>query len=95
MAQYACVEITAQADENIVPLLFKELTGTVPPGQQCKIQFIAFEESAGEELTINGVPNIVPSTGQFITPYDGANHMMIHSVTFKNGLDGKKIWFIF
>nr|DAD58805.1 MAG TPA: hypothetical protein [Caudoviricetes sp.] len=39
-------------------------------------------------MKINGVPNIVPSTGQFITPYDGANHMMIHSVTFKNGLDG-------
>jgi len=33
MAQYACVKLSASADENIVPLLFKELTGTVPPGQ--------------------------------------------------------------
>lgn len=95
MAQYACVKLSASADENIVPLLFKELTGTVPPGQQCKLQFIAFEGEAGTELTINGVPNIVPSTGQFLTPYDGANHMMIHSVTFKEAISDLNIWFIY
>ena len=95
MAQYACVKLSAGADENIVPLLFKELTGTVPPGQQCKLQFIAFEGEADTELTINGVPNIVPSTGQFLTPYDGANHMMIHSVTFKEAISNLNIWFIY
>jgi len=37
MAQYGCVAITAGADENIVPLIFKEMTGSIPVATKCKL----------------------------------------------------------
>lgn len=37
MAQYGCVSITANANENVVPLIFKELTGNIPTSNKCKV----------------------------------------------------------
>lgn len=95
MAQYACATITAAANENIIPLLFKELTGNIPTTSKCKVQFIGFEAAEGTKIKINGVPNLVPSTGKFITPYDGANHLIISSLTFDTGCPGLNIWFLY
>ena len=37
MAQYGCVTITATANENIIPLIFKELTDNIPISNKCKV----------------------------------------------------------
>lgn len=70
MAQYGCVSITANANENVVPLIFKELTGNVPTIDKRYLKFVGFEAPQGTEFFINGVPNKVPSNEICITPYD-------------------------
>jgi hypothetical protein len=35
MAQYGCVSITANPNVNVVPLIFKELTGNIPTASKC------------------------------------------------------------
>ena len=95
MAQYGCVAITAGADENIVPLIFKEMTGNIPVATKCKLQFVGFEAKEGTKIKINGVPNQVPSTGNFITPYDSVNHMIINSLTFNEGCSELNVWFLY
>lgn len=37
MAQYGCVTITASENENIIPLIFKELTGNIPVSNKCRV----------------------------------------------------------
>lgn len=61
MTNYNCVKVSAKANENIIPLLFKGLTNNVPSGNKCKVKFVGFEDDAGTEFKINGSPNIVPS----------------------------------
>lgn len=95
MAQYACVQVSAAANENVIPLLFKELTGNVPVGTKCKVKFIGFESTGGTTLKINGAPNQVPSTGKFITPYDGVNYLTIQTLTFDEGCSDLNIWFLY
>lgn len=95
MAQYGCAQITAKANENVIPLLFKELTGNIPVNTKCKVKFIGFELAGGTGLKINGIPNQVPSVGIFITPYDGINYMTIQTLTFDEGCSDLNIWFIY
>ena len=91
---YGCFTITADADENIVPLIFKEY-GVEPAPSLQKIKFIGFESDEGTKIKINNVPNEVPSNGKFITPYeDGNNCMKITSFSFDEGCDDLKIWVI-
>ena len=95
MAQYGCVAVTATADENVVPLVFKAMSGNVPTGTKCKLQFVGFEADEGTAIKLNGMPNKVPSVGYFITPYDSVNHMTINQLSFDEGCSDLNIWFIF
>lgn len=95
MAQYGCVSITAQADENIIPLIFKKMTGNIPVASKCKLQFIGFEAAAGTKVKVNKIPNQVPSTEKFITPYDSGNHLIINSFSFDEGCNNLNIWFLY
>lgn len=95
MAQYACVSVTAGADENVVPLVFEEFSGHTPIASKCKLQFVGFEAESGTAIRLNGMPNKVPSTGYFITPYDSVNHMTITQLSFDEGCSDLNIWFIF
>ena len=94
MAQYGCVTITASENENIIPLIFKELTGNIPVSNKCRVQFIGFEAEKGTKIKLNNVPNQVPTTGKFITPYDGDSHMIITSLSFDSGCSDQNIYFI-
>ena len=93
--QYGCVNVTADANENVVPLIFKELTGNIPVNTKCKLQFVGFETAAATKIKINGTPNRVPSNGRFYTPYDGVNHMIIQSLSFDEGCSALNIWFMY
>lgn len=92
---YACYEITASADENIVPMLFEQ-KGEKPIPSLMKVRFIGFETDAGTTVKINGVPNKVPSTGKFYTPYQNEDVCMdIYSFSFDEGCTGLDVWVIF
>lgn len=92
---YGCFTITADADENIVPLIFKQFSGNVPQQQYCKLKFVGFETTAGTKIKLNGVPNQVPSNGKFITPFEGGSaDMVITSLSFDSGCSGLNIWAI-
>lgn len=95
MAQYCCVAITANANENIVPLVFKELTGHIPTGNKLYLQFVGFEAPEGTKIKVNGVPNKVPSCGKFITPYNGVNHLTINSLSFDSGCSNLNVWCLY
>lgn len=95
--QYSCVTIDSiQAKENVIPLIFKELTGSIPTVSKQRLAFVGFEADKGTKFKINGLPNEVPSCGYFITPYTGQNdHMDIRSLSFDTTQSSLKIWFIY
>lgn len=95
MTNYNCVKITAEADENIVPLIFEKLTGNIPKGSKCMLKFVGFEDDVDTEFKINNAPNVVPSSGYFITPYDGNNYLPVTQLSFNAKKENFKIWFIF
>lgn len=95
MANYGCFTITAKKNENVVPLIFKAFTGNVPTGALNKLKFVGFEGPVGTTFKLNGTPNKIPTTGKFITPYDGECYMAISSLTFDNGCTDFDIWVIF
>lgn len=95
MANYGCFSITAKKDENIVPLVFKEFAGGVPTGAYNKLKFIGFEGPAGTTFKLNGTPNKIPTTGKFITPYEGDRYLTINSLTFDDGCSDFNVWVIF
>lgn len=98
MAQnsYACYKITAAANENVIPKIFEAYSGNVPRPEYCKVKFIGFEADEGTRIKINNLPNIVPSTERFITPFeDEHNHMEITQLSFDEGCSALNIWVIF
>lgn len=95
MIQYGCVAVTAGPNEDVVPLIFKELTGNIPKGGMGTLQFVGFEAPSDTSFKLNKIPNRVPSNEYFITPFDGTNHMRISSLSFDEGCSGIKIWFAY
>lgn len=92
---YACYEITADADEDIIPKLFEQ-KGENPIPSLRKVRFIGFETTAGTTIKINGQPNKVPSTGKFYTPYQNEQSCMdIYNLSFDEGCTALDIWVIF
>lgn len=88
---YRMISIVAAPDENVIKLIHKELTEQ----KQIKVdklvlKFIGFEAESGTEFYLNKqtTPIKVPSTGNFITPYNGERYMDIYNLSFPEGFSG-------
>lgn len=93
---YRTVSITANADENVVPIILAELKAEGYATPRFTLDFVGFEGDEGESFKVNGNPLKVPSTGYFITPYCGDdNYIAIHSLTFDEAVSDKNIWIIY
>lgn len=94
-ANYRCFSVSAGADENIIPIIYKELQKEGYTSPKFQLHFVGFEAAAGTEFKINKNPMKVPSNGYFISPYDGERYLNIYSLTFDNGCSGLDIYGIY
>lgn len=89
MATYGCVEVAVAAGEDAVKKIYEQLhrqTGYY--NTRFVLKFIGFEADQGVSFKINNVPNQVPSTKYFITPYGGNYYMPIYSLIFDSDFSG-------
>lgn len=94
--QYACYQITADADENIIPKLFEAAYNSAPILKLTNVKFIGFEAEAGTTIKLNGLANKVPSNGKFYTPYVNEYACLkIDSLSFDEGCSDLDVWVIF
>lgn len=91
---YRMYTATATANEDIVKLILKELEEEGKKFPNFKIHFIGFEATVGTKFKMNGNSLKVPSTGNFITPYDGERYWNITSFSFDEGCSNQDIYYI-
>ena len=77
------------ANTNVVTLIKQELK-SFGITSRTPLRFIAFEADAGTTFTLNDANNKmeVPSTGNFITPFDGERGVQIYNLTFDSAFEG-------
>lgn len=93
---YRCVTVSATNTDNILDKIYQILRQEDGYfNTRFQLKFIGFEAEAGTTFRINGVPNKVPSTGNFITPYDGEHYMIISSLYFDNGCTSQDFYIIY
>lgn len=92
---YRTVTISADANQNIVPLIYNILKEEGYRTAHFTLDFIGFEATAGTSFKINGNPLKVPSTNKFYTPYGDDSFLSIYSVTFDNAINGVDFWVIY
>ena len=95
MATYGCVTVNALANEDVVGKIYEQLheqTGYY--NTRFVLKFVGFEADQGVSFKINNVPNQVPSTKYFITPYGGNYYMPIYSLTFDSDFSGNIYYII-
>lgn len=87
---YRMWKCTANAGENCVPLIKASMKTNDGINSNTPLQFVAFEAASGTKFYLNDSkePMEVPSTGKFITPFDGQRGMKIWSLKFKNRFSG-------
>lgn len=100
---YRCVTVTAQPGEEIMEKIYQILNredGYYNTNFQ--IHFLGFEmkdtDNLGENFyfLLNKMKNKIPSTGYFITPYNGEYYMNIKSIIFPNTvLTNQNFWIIY
>ena len=86
---YRMWKCTASANENCVPLI-KESMKADNININTPLKLVAFEAASGTKFYLNDSkePMEVPSTGKFVTPYNGVQGMNIWSLKFKNRFSG-------
>lgn len=92
---YRTITLSAGANENIVPLIYKVLQKEGYQTPRFTLDFIGFEADAGTSFKINGNPLKVPSNERFITPYGENSFLSIHSVTFDQAFTGIDFYIIY
>ena len=93
---YACVNITAAKDENVIKKIYDYLHSEYGVyNTKFSVRFIGFEAAVGTSFKLNKIANKVPSTGHFISPYNGEYYMVIDSLTFDEGCSGIDFYIIY
>lgn len=93
---YRTITVSAEAHQNIVPLILAQLKEEGYETRRFTLDFIGFEGAEGETFKVNENPLKVPSTGYFITPYCGGdNHINIHSFSFDEAITDRDIYVIY
>lgn len=80
----------ASAGENVVTLIKNELYTKSKIQNQAPLKFIGFEGTAGTLFTLNNQKDkmAIPSSGKFITPYNGTQYCPIYSLVFDDAFSG-------
>lgn len=93
---YRTITMTANANENLVPMIYKVLKEEGYKTPEFVLDFVAFEADAGTQFKINGNPLKVPSSGAFYTPYCGeGNFITISSLSFDEGCSSLDLHIIY
>lgn len=95
MATYGCAEITVAAGEDAVKKIYEQIhreNGYF--NTRFILKFIGFEAPSGTSFKINGVKNIVPNSGHFISPYNGSTYMPIQTLIFNSNFSGNIYYII-
>lgn len=85
----------AKAGENVIPIIIKSLNNNGEK-QKPPLKMVAFEGDAGTSFKLNNHPEatVIPSTGQFYTPYGGDRFMPIFSLVFDADFSGNIYYII-
>lgn len=85
----------ASANQNVVPLIKESLKaqGIKVDGP---LKMVAFEGDAGTKFKLNQheESTVIPSTGQFTTPYSGDRFMPIYYLAFEKAFSGNIYYII-
>ena len=93
---YACINVTASANEDVIKKIYKILNEEYGVfNTKFSVRFIGFETDPGVAFKLNKIANKVPSTGYFITLYNGEYYITINSLTFDNGCNGIDFYIIY
>ena len=93
---YETIEISASANENIVPIIYKKLQARGYTTPIFTLDFIGFQAPEGTKVEINGNIAEVPANGNFYTPYfSSSDHIRIRSVKFQKAFSNMKFWIIY
>lgn len=93
---YRCVTVTATKNDNVLDKIYEILKREDGYfNTKFSVRFIGFEASVGTKFKINNIPNKVPKSGYFITPYDGARYMNINSLYFDDGCSEQDFYIIY
>lgn len=87
---------TVPANENVVNIIKNELYEKDKLMIKTPLKFIGFEGEAGTSFVLNNQKEKmrIPSTGSFITPYNGSNYCPVYSLTFDNEFSGNIYYII-
>lgn len=80
----------ASANENVVSLIKESAYNDDGLKFHTPLKFVGFTGDVGTVFYLNGSnsPMKIPSTGYFITPFDGERYMGIYSLVFENDFTG-------
>lgn len=80
----------AEAGENVVTLIRNELYKDSGLKIKAPLKFVGFEGTAGTEFTLNNQAQkmAIPSTGHFVTPYNGQQYCQVYSLVFDSAFSG-------
>lgn len=93
---YRTVTLTADANVNVVPMIYNILKAEGYNTSNFLLDFVAFEADAGTQFKINGNSLKVPSSGKFYTPYCGDdNYISINSLSFDEGCNSLDLYIIY
>lgn len=78
-----------EAGKDVVALI-KESLKSQNIKTNSPLKMVAFEGSEGTKFYLNGHAEAteIPSTGQFVTPYNGAVYMPVYKLTFEDAFSG-------
>lgn len=88
--EYRMWKCTAGANENVVPLIKASIKANDGFNIGSSLRFVGFEGDEGTEFYLNDSNEAmeIPSTGSFITPFNGERGMNIWSLKFKTAFTG-------
>ena len=80
----------ATANENVIPLIKESIQQSDGIKTHTPFRFIGFEGDVGTEFYLNGSNDLmkIPSSGYFVTPFDGERYMPIYSLVFESDFNG-------
>lgn len=84
----------ATGTQNIVELINEDLKAQGEIIPKLTLHCIAFEANPGTAFKINNCNFVVPSTGKFVTPFEGDRYCKITNLEFPDGCTGLNIYYI-
>lgn len=80
----------AQPGDNVVTLIKNELFTKSGMRLKSPLKFVGFEGEPGTQFTLNNqkLKMSIPSTGSFITPYNGLQFCPVYALVFDEEFTG-------